>query len=82
MRRHEVSWDSLPQVSTFLLDGRRSCSLLKLTSILTDEVIAGSASNDVDQQVREQREVGMYLIEQILLFANMASGRSYNCIAK
>ena len=44
MYRLNVSWEEIPKLQTFFIDGKRECSLLRLTSILTDETIAADPS--------------------------------------
>jgi len=81
MHRLNVSWARIPKLADFTIDGEHSCSLLKLTSILTDSMISASPET-LDQQTRDQRNLGMYLVAQIDLLAAICFGRSYNCIAK
>ena len=81
LQRVEVSWENIPSLSNFKIDDKHYCTLAELTSILTDKMIAAKPS-DLTPHVRQQRDLGMYLVAQITLLSNLVYGRSYNCIAE
>ena len=75
-----VSWQNMPTMQDLKIRDRLNCPLSQFCTQLSDENMIFPLSQ-LSPPNKKLRQVGLYFVAQVDMFANMCYGRSYNCIA-